>query len=89
VLASGKIKGEVIIISSKKDINKDISGKVIVAKEITLEILPKMYDVKGVVVENGSILSHVSIFLREIGIPMVKIKNATKIYKTGEIIDIK
>lgn len=89
VLALGKIEGEVIIILSKNDLNKTISGKVIIAKEITLDMLPKMYNVKGVIVENGSVLSHVSIFLREIGIPMVKIKNATKLYKTGTIINLK
>ena len=89
VLSPGKIEGETIIILSKKDLDKNISNKIIVSKEISLDMLSKMYVVKGIIVENGSVLSHVSIFLREIGIPMVKIKDATKIYKTGTIVNIK
>lgn len=89
VLSPGKIEGETIIILSKKDLNKNISNKIIVSKEISLDMLSKMYVVKGIIVENGSVLSHVSIFLREIGIPMVKIKDATKIYKTSTIVNIK
>lgn len=89
ILSNGKIYGECIVFDLDSFDDKIITDKIIVIKEITLEILPKLYSVKGIIVENGSILSHTSIILREIGIPMVKIKNATKIYKTGEIIDIK
>lgn len=88
ILSNGKICGECIVINSKIPENINLNNKIIVIKEVTLDILPKLYFVKGIIVENGSVLSHVSIFLREIDIPMVKIKNATKIYKTGMTIDI-
>jgi pyruvate,water dikinase len=41
----------------------------------------------GLIVEKGSILSHTAIIGRELGIPtIVGVKNATEIFKSGELI---
>lgn len=89
VLSPGKINGEIIIINSKKDLKeKNISNKIIVIKEITLEDLTELYAVKGIIVENGSLLSHLFIFIREIRIPCIKQKDALKIYKNKQNIEI-
>jgi len=88
ILSEGKIEGEVILISSKDDLNKDIKGKIIVSKKITLDMLHKLYNVKGIIVEEGTKLSHVALFIREINIPYVRIDSAMKKYKSGEIIKI-
>jgi phosphohistidine swiveling domain-containing protein len=82
-LINGRIEGIIKIIKTEKDL-KNIKNKVIVIKEIPLEILPKLHQVKGIIVEKGSKLSHISIFLREIQIPMVKINGALKKYKDNE-----
>lgn len=87
ILINGKIEGIIKIINSEKDL-KNIKNKVIVIKEIPLEILPKLHQVKGIIVEKGSKLSHITIFLREIGIPMIKINDALKKYKDNEKIII-
>jgi len=84
---NGKIEGIVKIIKSEKDLNTS-KNKIIVIKEVTLEILPKLHNVKGIIVEKGSKLSHITIFLREIGIPMVRIPNALKKYKDNEKINL-
>jgi phosphohistidine swiveling domain-containing protein len=86
-LINGKIEGIIKIVKTEKDF-KNIKNKVIVIKEIPLEILPKLYQVKGIIVEKGSKLSHITIFLREIGIPMIKINDALKKYKDNEKIII-
>jgi phosphohistidine swiveling domain-containing protein len=88
ILSPGKIKNEVILILSKEDLNKNIKNKVIVVKKITLDILPKLYDVKSIIIENGTKLSHISIFTREIGIPMIKIKDATNKNKNKNKINL-
>ncbi len=89
VLSTGKISGEVVIINSLKELKeKKISGKIIVTKELTLEFLTELYDVKGIIVENGSLLSHMSMFIREIGIPYIKQKNALQLYKENQKIEI-
>ncbi|MCF7834368.1 MAG: hypothetical protein K9L98_03830 [Candidatus Pacebacteria bacterium] len=44
---------------------------------------------KGLIIEYGGILSHASIVSRELGIPaIVGVKNATKILKTGDFVEI-
>ena len=44
---------------------------------------------KGLIIEYGGILSHASIVSRELGIPaVVGVKNATKILKTGDFVEI-
>jgi len=89
ILSTGKISGQAVIINSLKDLKeKKISGKIIIAKEITLEYLTELYDVKAIIVENGSLLSHISIFIREIGIPYIKQENALQIYKENQEIEI-
>jgi len=89
ILSKGKISGKVIIINSLEDLKqKEISGKIIVIKEITLKHLTDLYDVKGIIVENGSLLSHTYIFIREIGVPCIKQENALKLYKENQNIEI-
>jgi len=44
---------------------------------------------KGLIIEYGGVLSHASIVSRELGIPaVIGVKDATKILKTGDIIDL-
>jgi len=44
---------------------------------------------KGIIVENGGILSHAAIVSRELGIPtVIGVKNVTRILKTGQIVEI-
>ncbi|GEM_PF-1646248 len=89
ILINGKITGVCVVIDSISDFNtKDIKNKIIVIKKITLDILPNFYDVKGIIVEEGTLLSHVSIFIREIGVPMVKIEDALKKYKDNDIVSL-
>lgn len=89
ILSNGKISGQVAIINSLEDLKqKEISGKIIVTKEITLEYLTELYDIKGIIVENGSLLSHIYIFIREIGVPCIKQENALQIYHENQNVDI-
>ena len=88
-LSPGRINGQVVTISSLEDLKqKEISEKIIVTKEITLEYLTELYDVKGIIVENGSLLSHIFIFIREIGVPCIKQENAQQIYHENQNVDI-
>jgi pyruvate kinase len=88
-ISEGQIEGIVIIIDSIKDIHgKAISNKVVITKELDQKLLSHLFTVKGIIVEEGSLLSHVSIFCREANIPCKLIDNATKIYKDGDTIKI-
>ena len=88
-ISEGQIEGIVIIIDSIKDIHgKAISNKVVITKELDQKLLSHLFTVKGIIVEEGSLISHVSIFCREANIPCMLIDNATKIYKDGDTIKI-
>lgn len=44
---------------------------------------------KGIIVENGGILSHAAIVSRELGIPtVIGVANVTRILKTGQVVEI-
>ena len=44
---------------------------------------------KGLIIENGGILSHAAIVSRELGIPtIIGVKNATKVLKSGQTLKI-
>jgi pyruvate,water dikinase len=44
---------------------------------------------KGIIVENGGILSHAAIVSRELGIPtVIGVANVTQILKSGQVVEI-
>jgi len=90
ILSPGRIHGEVKIITSFEQLVKeDLSGKVVVIKEITPKESVYLYNANGIIVEQGCLLSHVAIFAREINLPCIKVENATSVYKEGMVVDIK
>ncbi len=81
VLSPGKIEGILYFIHSISDLkNIDITDKIIVIKELDVNTLLYLYGAKGVIIERGSFLSHVAIFLRESKIPCRIISNITNKY---------
>ncbi|MDD3177914.1 MAG: PEP-utilizing enzyme [Candidatus ainarchaeum sp.] len=88
-LVKGNIFGKCVLFNNLEDLDKvNLNNKVLVIEELNLNILPYLSKVNGIIVEKGSFLSHIFIFLREINIPVVKIKNATKIYSVNQLINI-
>jgi len=84
-ISEGKIDGSAIIIESVDDIyKKDIVDKVVIIQKLDPKLLSHLFSVRGIILEEGSILSHVAIFLREVNIPCKIIPNAKKVYKQGE-----
>ena len=88
-ISEGSIEGIILIVNSIEDISKiNLNDKIIVTKRLDSQLLSYLFDVKGIIVEEGSLLSHVAIFLREASIPCKLIPDATKIYKQGDKIKI-
>lgn len=75
------------IVMESLDFRKDYQNKILVTKATDpgwTVIFPLL---KGIITEQGGMLSHTSIISRELGIPcVVKIKNATEIIETGQTI---
>lgn len=86
--AKGKVEAEVIVVTSL-DYTLDYRNKILVTTATDpgwTVIFPLL---KGVITEQGGLLSHASIIARELGIPcLVQVSNATTRLQTGEKVKI-
>ena len=73
---------------SKGSAEGRIGEDIILAERITPLDTPRILRSKGVIVERGGSLSHVAIYCRELGIPCVRLENATKILRKGFVVRI-
>lgn len=82
--SSGKVIGEVKILTSLKDVKKMQKGDVLVAPETNPEYTLAIIMASAIVTERGGILSHPAIVAREMGIPgVVGVKDVTQKLKDG------
>lgn len=95
--SSGIIEGEVAIVHKDTALDKDFSGKILIAKHFEPGWITLFYAANGLVSEQGSLLSHTAILSRELGIPAIvgakgvlaKVKDGDRVRlngATGELI---
>ena len=58
------------------------------AKIITPLDCLRVVNAKGIIVEEAGTLSHVAIYARELGIPCIRLKDATKLIPPGKLVKI-
>ena len=84
----GKVTGEAIVIHDVST-NPDIKDKIIITKSTDPGWIFLLENCKGIIAEQGSLLSHTAIISRELKKPaIVHVKDATKIIKTGDWIEL-
>jgi len=97
ILKLGKLKGEVYkaemnyedFSASIKKINEAPGDKIVVVESTLPEMIPLLIRSKAIITDMGGLLSHAAISARELGIPcVVGVKQATKILKTGDVVEI-
>ena len=85
-ISKGIVEGEVLVIN-EVDLGIDTSDKIIVTKMTDPGWIFLIKNCKGLIVEQGSLLSHTAIVSRELKKPaVVNVKNAMQILKTGDIV---
>ena len=83
-LIQGKIK-----VFKDYHLPEKIDFEIAVAKNTDPGWTPLLGLCKGLIIENGGILSHAAIVSRELGIPtIIGVKNATKVLKSGQTLKI-
>ncbi|MFZ2188632.1 MAG: PEP/pyruvate-binding domain-containing protein [Candidatus Moraniibacteriota bacterium] len=89
-VSSGKVTGEVKIISLNTKLkNEDVSRKIIVTTMTTPSMDIFLKKVRGIVTEEGGALCHAAIFAREAKIPTITlVKNITNILKDGDLVEV-
>ena len=81
-VSGGIVKGNSAIVKTLND--KIKPGSILIFKLTDTECIPLMRNAKGLIVEEGGILSHAAIVSRELGIPcIVGARNARKIIGQG------
>ena len=61
----------------------DGEGGIFVAERATPLDSLKVVNARGIIVEEGGTLSHIAIYARELGIPCIRLPNATKLIPAG------
>ena len=86
--SKGKVKGKTIVMETL-NFNNNYTDKILITRATDpgwTVIFPLL---KGVITEQGGLLSHASIIARELGIPcIVKVPDATKLIKSGQQIEM-
>lgn len=85
----GIATGPVRIIASAKEIDKVLTGEVLVAPQTNPDFVSAMKKAVAIVTDKGGRTSHAAIVSRELGIPaVVGTEKATKILKTGSVVTV-
>lgn len=80
----GFVEGEVVVMS-EPDLSVDLRGKILVTERTDPGWTPLFAQIRGLIVERGSQLSHSAVIAREMGIPtIVSVNGVTEILKTGQ-----
>lgn len=85
----GYCKGKVHVIKNREELQRFEQGSILVAITTNPEYIVAMQKACAFVTDEGGITSHAAIISRELGIPcIIGTKHATKILKTGDMIEV-
>lgn len=85
----GKVKGKVCILNTFNDLKKYSGEEIIVSINTAPSLMPALVKCKGIITDEGGITSHAAIISRELKKPcIIGTKNATKILKDGDIVEL-
>lgn len=89
VAQPGRVKGTVHIIATVSKVPSFQYGEILVSPMTSPAYMPAIRKAAAIVTNEGGMTSHAAIVSREFGIPcVVGTKLATKIFKTGDIIEV-
>ncbi len=89
VACRGFVKGRVRVLHSAKDLATFENKEILVTAMTTPEYVPVMKMASAIVTDEGGISCHAAIVSRELKVPcVIGTKNATKILKTGDMVEV-
>jgi len=90
VIASvGKCVGRVRVILYPRDLKKFRTGEILVTQMTSPDYITAIRKAGAIVTDKGGVTCHAAIVSREMGIPcVVGTKIATKVFKTGELVEV-
>lgn len=83
----GSVKGEVMVVTDPTQVS-DLKGKILVTERTDPGWTPLFFQIKGLLVEKGSALSHSAVVAREMGIPtVVNVPGLLNQLKSGDLVE--
>lgn len=95
--SKGKVSGRVVVFPDnitsfaglRKAMKEMQKGDILIAETTSPEIMPACSKAAAIVTNQGGLMSHAAIVSRELKIPcIIATHNATKIFKTGDLIEV-
>jgi len=88
VANKGLVRGRVRLILRGDDLN-NLDNKIVVAPMTSIKFVPYVKNIIGIITDEGGIACHAAIISRELNVPcVVGTKNATKILKNGNLVEL-
>ncbi len=85
----GRATGKAKIVIGPQDNHKVKKGDIMISVTTMVDHLPAMKNAAAIVTEVGSLTCHAAVVSREFGVPcVVSFKNATKIFKDGDMVEV-
>lgn len=85
----GIVSAKARVVTTKEQLAEVLEGEILVTTSTTPDYVPVLKKVKGIVTDEGGVLSHASIISRELRIPcVIGTKNATLRIKSGDLIEV-
>ncbi len=89
VASKGRAKGRAKLLYEVEDMPKIQKGDIIISPMTRPHFVPALRKASGIITDFGGILCHAALISREFGIPcVVGTKNATKVFKDGDLIEL-
>lgn len=86
--SSGLAEAEVLVVHNIHEV-EDARGKILVCRNTDPGWVYLIMQAKGIIAEQGSVLSHTAIIARELAVPaVVGLSQATRLFKSGERVRI-
>ena len=86
---AGMVEGMACVVRSLGELSKVTEGSILVTHATNVNFVPVLRKVKGIVTEEGGILSHAAVISRELHIPaVIGTKVATQVIQDGDMIQI-
>lgn len=85
----GKVVGRARVIVAKSQIHTIAEGDILIAPSTTVDYVPALKKVRGIVTDEGGVLSHASVISRELRIPcIIGTKIATTVFQDGDMVEV-
>ncbi len=89
IASAGKYVGRVRVVLHPSELNEFQEGEILVAEMTSPDYVPAMKKAGAIITDKGGVTCHAAVVSRELGVPcVVGAGNATKILKTGELVEV-